>query len=46
MKRIIKVVVWFLVINFAICNNVWAEPTTYWWVIEIAVLIISLIVSD
>ena len=46
MKRIIKVVVWFLVINFAICNNVWAEPTTYWWAVEIAVLIISLIVSD
>ena len=46
MLYLIKVVVWFLVINFAICNNIWTEPVSYWWVIEIIVLIISVLMVD
>jgi hypothetical protein len=46
MKDLIKVIVWFLVINFAICNNIWTEPVGYWWLIEIIVLIISILMVD
>jgi hypothetical protein len=46
MKDLIKVIVWFLVINFSICNQIWTEPVSYWWVIEIVVLIISILMVD
>jgi hypothetical protein len=46
MKELIKVIVWFLVINFSICNNIWTEPVDYWWLIEIIVLIISILMVD
>lgn len=46
MKELIKVIVWFLVINFSICNNIWTEPVSYWWIIEIIVLIISILMVD
>jgi len=46
MKDLIKVIVWFLVINFSICNQIWTEPVSYWWIIEIIVLIISILMVD
>ena len=46
MRDLLKVVVWFFVINFSICNSVWTEPVSYWWVIEIIVLIISILMVD
>ncbi len=46
MRDLLKVVVWFFVINFSICNHIWTEPVSYWWVIEIVVLIISILMVD
>lgn len=46
MRDLFKIVVWFFVINFSICNSVWTEPVSYWWVIEIIVLIISILMVD
>lgn len=46
MKDLLRIVVWFVVINFAVCNNIWKEPVSYWWVIEIIVLIISILMVD
>ena len=46
MRDLIKVIVWFFVINFSICNHIWTEPVSYWWVIEIIVLIISILMVD
>jgi hypothetical protein len=46
MKNLIKIIVWFLVINFAICNKIWTEPVDYWWIIEIFVLGISILMVD
>ena len=46
MRDLLKVVVWFFVINFSICNHVWTEPVSYWWIIEIIVLIISILMVD
>lgn len=46
MKNLIRVVVWFFVINFSICNTIWTEPVDYWWLIEIIVLGISILMVD
>ena len=46
MRDLIKVVIWFFVINFSICNHIWTKPVSYWWVIEIVVLIISILMVD
>ena len=46
MKDLLKVIVWFFVINFSICNKIWPEPVSYWWAIEIIVLIISILMVD
>ena len=46
MKDLFRIVMWFVVINFAVCNNIWKEPVSYWWVIEIIVLIISILMVD
>ena len=46
MRDLLKVVIWFFVINFSICNHIWTEPVSYWWVIEIIVLIISILMVD
>ena len=46
MKEIFKVFVWYVVINFSICNQIWTEPVPYWWVIAIIVLIISILMVD
>lgn len=46
MKKLIQILVWFFVINFSICNTIWTEPVGYWWVIEIIVLGISILMVD
>ena len=46
MKNLLRVIVWFIVINFTVCNNIWKEPVSYWWIIEIIVLIISILMVD
>ena len=46
MKRLLKIVVWFFVINFSVCNEIWQKPVDYWWIIAIFVLIISILISD
>ena len=46
MRNLIKVIVWFFVINFSICNHIWTDPVFYWWIIEIIILIISILMVD
>ena len=46
MKRILKIIVWFIIINLTICNEIWTDPVAYWWLVEIVVLIISVLISD
>lgn len=46
MKNLLRIIVWFVVINFAVCNNIWKEPVSYWWIIEIVVLGISILMVD
>lgn len=43
--KIFKVVIWFIVLNF-VCEHIWTEPVSYWWVIEIIILEISLLMVD
>lgn len=46
MKEILRVVFWFVIINYCVCNRIWQEPISYWWVVEIIVLIISILIVD
>lgn len=46
MKEIFQIFVWYVVINFSVCNRIWTEPVSYWWMIEIVVLIISILMVD
>lgn len=46
MKNLFRVIVWFIVINLAVCNNIWKEPVSYWWIIEIITLGISILMVD
>lgn len=41
----IKIVVWFIVLNF-VCTHIWTEPKWYWWIILVVNLIISFIMVD
>ena len=43
--KIFKVVIWFIVLN-CVCEHFWTEPVSYWWVIEIIILEISLLMVD
>lgn len=45
MKTILKIIVWFIIINYGVCNQIWAEPVSYWWIIEIIVLAISVLMG-
>lgn len=38
----VRVFVWFFVLNCCV-NSLIKEPTDYWWLIEIIIVIISLI---
>lgn len=44
--KLIRMCVWFLVLNLGVCNQIWSEPVDYWWVIEIIVVIISYLMVD
>lgn len=46
MKKMFRIIVWFFVINFSICDVIWTEPINYWWLIEIIVLGISILMVD
>lgn len=45
-KKILKIIIWFIIINLTICNEIWQDTVNYWWLIEIVVLIISVLISD
>lgn len=46
MKDLIRFMVWFMVLNFIVANNIFTTPVWYWWIIEIVILIISIIMVD
>ena len=43
-KNMLKVIVWFLVINFSIYNTIFTEPLSMFWavVLEIVAMLISI----
>ena len=43
--KIFRAIVWFIVLNF-VAGHIWIEPVSYWWVIEIIILIISFLMVD
>lgn len=44
--KLLKMIVWFVVLNLGVCNQIWSEPVNYWWLIEIIVIIISYLMVD
>lgn len=45
MIRILRTIAWFIIINYSVCNEIWTEPVSYWWIIEIIVLTISILLG-
>ena len=43
--KISRAIVWFIVLNF-VAEHIWIETVSYWWVIEIIILIISFLMVD
>lgn len=43
---LLKTLVWFVVLHFGVVNQIVTEPTNKWWLIEIAVVIVSLYMSS
>lgn len=43
--KMCRIVVWFIVLNF-VCEHIWTEPVSEWWVIEIVILGISCLMVD
>ncbi len=43
---ILKALVWYFVLHFGVVNQIVTEPTNKWWLIEIAVVVISLYMSS
>ena len=43
--KMCRIVVWFIVLNF-VCEHIWTEPMSEWWVIEIIILGISFLMVD
>lgn len=43
--KALRRIVWFITLNF-VCTHIWTEPVSYWWVIEIIILIISFLMVD
>ena len=46
MKELIRTMVWFMVLNFIVANNIFTAPVWYWWVIEIVIIILSVIMTE
>lgn len=40
-----RIGIWFIVLNF-IAEQFWTEPVSYWWVLEIIILEISILMVD
>ena len=45
MIQILRTIAWFIIINYSVCNKIWTEPVSYWWIIEIIVLTISILLG-
>lgn len=45
MKELMKIVVWFFVLNCCV-NSIIPEPTEHWLLIEIIIIIFSIIMVD
>lgn len=45
MLKIIRFCVWFVLLNFGVCNQIWKDPVSYWCVIECIVVALSLIMT-
>jgi hypothetical protein len=43
--KMCRIIVWFIVLNF-VCEHIWTEPVSEWWVIEIIILGISCLMVD
>ena len=43
--KMCRIVIWFIVLNF-VCEHIWTEPVSEWWVIEIVILGISFLMVD
>ena len=43
--KMFRIGIWFIVLNF-VCEHIWSEPVSYWWIIEIVILIISFLMVD
>lgn len=43
---LLKALVWYFVLHFGVVNQIVTEPTNKWWLIEIAVIIVSLYMSS
>ena len=43
---LLKALVWYFVLHFGVVNQIITEPTNKWWLIEIAVVIVSLYMSS
>ena len=45
--KLFRMYVWFIVLNFSVCNQIWSKPVDYyWWIIEIVIVIISYLMVD
>lgn len=43
--KMFRVGIWYIVLNF-VCKHIWSEPVSYWWIIEVVILIISFLMID
>ena len=43
--KMFRIGIWVIVLNFG-CEHIWSEPVSYWWIIEIVILIISFLMVD
>ena len=43
--QIVQMGIWVIVLNFGVCNQIWTEPVDYWWAIEIAVGVVSYLMT-
>lgn len=43
--KMFRIGIWFIVLK-SVAIHIWSEPVSYWWVIEIIILIISFLMVD
>ena len=44
--KLFRMCVWFIVLNWCVCNQISSEPVDYWWIIEVLTVIISYLMVD